>query len=176
MCAVSEIASSATGHGSPRLLRVLFVCTGNICRSPTAEGVFRKLVAEAGLADRVEIDSAGTHDYHVGEAPSRQAIVIASQHGYDIGGLRARQLQESDCSGFDRILVMDRGHLNRVAGSCAGGGAGKVRLFMDHARGRPEREVPDPYGGPASDYEYVLGLIEAAATGLLEDVRLELEA
>lgn len=142
-----------------------------------AEGVFRKLVAEAGLADRVVIDSAGTHDYHVGEAPSRQAIATAAQHGYDVGGLRARQLQSSDCSGFDRILVMDRGHLNRVTSICSGGvGAGKVRLFMDHARGRPEREVPDPYGGPASDYGYVLGLIEAAAAGLLDDVRSDLGA
>ncbi|MBX3142937.1 MAG: low molecular weight phosphotyrosine protein phosphatase [Trueperaceae bacterium] len=167
---------SISDDASARPLRVLFVCTGNICRSPTAEGVFRKLVNESGLAGRVEVDSAGTHGYHEGEPPTSQAVITAAQHGYDLSGLRARRLEPSDCTGFDRILVMDRGHLNRVTERCAGAGAAKVRLFMEHAPSRPEREVPDPYGKAARDYEYVLGLIEAAARGLLDDVRRELGA
>ncbi len=178
MVAVSDARDDAepiTRGDAGRDLAVLFVCTGNICRSPTAEGVFRKLVADAGLAGRVSVDSAGTHDYHIGEPPTRQAQVTAAEHGYDITGLRARQLESLDCRRFDRILVMDRGHLNRVTRACGGVAPGKVRLFMEYAPSRPEREVPDPYGGPAGDYEYVLGLIEDAAKGLLADVRLELE-
>lgn len=155
-------------------MRVLFVCTGNICRSPTAEGVFRQLLEDAGLARRVAVDSAGTHDYHVGEPPTGQAQATAAERGYDISGLRARQFMAEDCRSFDMILVMDRGHLNRVTRACSAAAPGKVRLFMDFAPSRREREVPDPYGLGASDYEYVLGLIEDAAKGLLANVETEL--
>lgn len=166
--------AAATKHVA-RQVSVLFVCTGNICRSPTAEGVFRKLVADAGLAEHVQIDSAGTHAYHVGEAPTLQAQHTAAAHGFSLAGLRARVLTPEDCLHYDRLLVMDRGHLNRVTRMCAATQPGKVRLFMEYAPQRREREVPDPYGGTGSDYEYVFGLIHDAARGLLADVEESLD-
>jgi len=153
-------------------VRVLFVCMGNICRSPMAHGVFRRMIAEAGLADRVTIDSAGTIDYHAGEPPDRRAMAAAAQGGTDISDLRARPLTADDCRRFDLILAMDRGNLNRIRDVCDGGLA--ARLFLDYAPQRAEQEVPDPYSGGPDAFEYVLDLIEAGAAGLLEEVRSRL--
>jgi len=154
-------------------LRVLFVCMGNICRSPMAHGVFRRLVDEAGLSSEVAIDSAGTIDYHAGEPPDRRAIRAAAARGCDIADLRARAFTPADCGRFDLILAMDRGNLNRIRGACGDGAA--VGLFLEYARDRAEREVPDPYAGGPDAFEYVLDLIEAAATGLLREVRRRLD-
>ena len=152
---------------------VLFVCMGNICRSPMAHGVFWTLVHEAGLSDRVIIDSAGTLDYHAGQAPDARAQRAASRRGYDLSELRARALQPGDCLRYDLILAMDRGNYNRVRATCEGSRA-DVRLFMELARGRAEQEVPDPYGGGEEGFDYVMDLIEAGAAGLLEEVRARL--
>ncbi len=155
-------------------LSILFVCMGNICRSPMAEGVFRARIAEAGLTDRVRVDSAGTIDYHAGERPDRRAMDAARRRGYALDDLRARGLTREDCARFDLVLAMDRGNLNRIRRSCDG--AAEVRLFLDFAPDRAEQEVPDPYGGGPDGFEYVLDLIEVGVDGLLADVRRRLEA
>jgi protein-tyrosine phosphatase len=156
--------------------RVLFVCTGNICRSPTAEAVFRRLVREAGLADRISADSAGTHGYHVGEPPDPRTQAAASVRGYDLSGLRARRVGREDFHRFDLVLAMDRDHhaiLARLAPPSAGH---KVRLLMEFARHSRADEVPDPYYGGPDSFELVLNLVEDAAAGLLEHLRGELKS
>ncbi len=156
-------------------ISVLFVCMGNICRSPTAEGVFKLMVQQAGLADRVFVDSAGTHDYHVGSPPDRRSQAAAHRRGYDLSALRARKFDREDCRTFDYVLVMDRGNYNRALQIC-GGSPENVRLLMEFASGRPEREVPDPYAGGVDGFEHVLDLIEEACRGLLVDVKGRLAA
>ncbi len=155
---------------------VLFVCMGNICRSPMAQGVFRRRVAEAGLADRVTIDSAGTIDYHAGQPPDPRAMASAARRGIDIADLRARGLRLEDCGRFDLILTMDRGNYNRVLRVCEGvpEGGCEVRMYLDFAATRRELEVPDPYSGGPEGFEYVLDLIESASEGLLHEVRRRL--
>ena len=160
-------------------IRVLFVCMGNICRSPTAEGVFRKLVEEAGLSSRVEVDSAGTHAYHVGDPPDARSQAAAAARGYDLSGLRGRQLSEYDAEQFDYVLVMDRDNYNRTVGlfgsaEPSDGQRARVRLFMDFAAGRAEVEVPDPYAGGSEGFELVLDMIEEAAGGLLAEISARL--
>lgn len=156
-------------------LSVLFVCMGNICRSPTAEGVFRHMLDEAGLHHKVFVDSAGTHDYHVGSPPDARAQATARKRGYDLSNLRGRQFGFDDCLRFDYVIAMDRGNYNRILSMCNAGADANVRLFMDFALDRKEREVPDPYGGGEDGFEYVLDLIESASRGLLEDVVWRLE-
>jgi len=154
--------------------RVLFVCTGNICRSPTAEGGFRKLVADAGLADLIEADSAGTHGYHVGEAPDRRSRTAAAARGYDLSGLRARQIAGDDFHRFDLIIALDRDHheiLSRLAPPSTGH---KLCMLMEFARRSAGDEVPDPYYGGPHGFELVLDLIEDAAEGLIDRLRAEL--
>lgn len=149
--------------------RVLFVCTGNICRSPTADGVFRSMVAAAGLADAIGVDSAGTHDYHVGEAPDARAQSHARRRGYDLSPLRARQVTADDFYSFDLILAMDRGHLRFLRGLAPAGYKG-LRVLMSYATDSepsPGSDVPDPYYGGADGFEHVLDMIERAAAGLL---------
>jgi protein-tyrosine phosphatase len=157
------------------MVAVLMVCTGNICRSPSAEAVLRHHVAAAGLADRITVDSAGTQDYHRGEPPSRLAVDCAEARGYDLSPLRARQVQSEDLLRFDLILAMDRGHLGRLAGMGPDGRSGKIRLFMDFApddiRADAAGEVPDPYDGDRQDYEHSLDLIESAIPGLIATLR-----
>ncbi len=148
-------------------LKVIFVCTGNICRSPTAEAVFRHLVEEAGLMDQVAIDSAGTHGYHVGESPDRRTATAAAKRGYSLAGQTARQIDEEDFERFDLLLAMDRGHrtfLNRIAPP---GSEKKVRMFMSLAAGKGDQDVPDPYYGGPDGFEIVLDMIEAGGRGLL---------
>mgnify|MGYP001560948643 FL=1 len=153
------------------MVRVLFVCLGNICRSPTAEGVFRKQVAEQGLAEVIEIDSAGTHAYHVGAPPDARAQHAARRRGIDLSGLRGRQATADDIESFDYVLAMDRENYENLLGICPPGHEPKVRLFMEFAPLRPEEEVPDPYFGGPSGFDRVLDMIEEAAAGLLEDIR-----
>jgi protein-tyrosine phosphatase len=146
--------------------RVLFVCLGNICRSPTAEVVFRAAAAKAGLASRVEIDSAGTGDWHVGDAPDPRAIVHAARRGYDLRPLRARQFSIVDFGRFDWILAMDRSVLDELEAACPSAFAGHLGLFLDVAPEIGERDVPDPYARGPEGFERVLDLVESASDAL----------
>jgi protein-tyrosine phosphatase len=156
------------------IARVLFVCMGNICRSPTAEGVFRHAVATAGLEQRILVDSAGTHDYHLGHAPDRRSQSAAAQRGYDLAGLRARQVSEQDFIDFDYILAMDQHNLSQLRQLAPPQHRGKLSLFMDYSRARQGEEVPDPYYGGARGFELVLDMTEEAAQGLLQQIKKKL--
>ena len=149
---------------------ILFVCMGNICRSPTAEGVFAHFVKEAGLDGRVKIDSAGTHAYHVGEPPDRRARAAAERRGYTLEHIRARRVDARDFERFDYVIAMDRDNLAALKDNAEPEQHGKIRLFLDFASG-PESEVPDPYYGGAAGFERVLDLVEEASRGLLETLR-----
>jgi protein-tyrosine phosphatase len=151
-------------------VRVLFVCLGNICRSPTAEGVFRKLVTERGYTAHIEIDSAGTHAYHVGAPPDPRAQAAARQRGVDLSGLRGRQAVRADFETFDYVLAMDSENLVNLERICPAGAEHKLRLFLEFAPNRPEREVPDPYYGGDAGFNRVLDMIEEASEGLLADI------
>ena len=154
-------------------MKILMVCTGNICRSPTAEGVLRAALERAGLEGRCEVDSAGTHDYHVGDPPDRRAVAHARRRGYDLSSLRARQVADADFEAFDLILAMDAGHLAQLAARCPEGQRHKLRMFLEFA-GVRGADVPDPYYGGADGFERVLDMAEAAAQGLLDHVRAHL--
>jgi low molecular weight protein-tyrosine phosphatase len=153
------------------MVRVLFVCLGNICRSPTAEGVFRKLVRDEKLEHLFEIDSAGTHAYHIGEPPDERARAACARRGIDIGRLRGRKAVSADIEKFDYVLAMDRENYEDLRDICPPGHEARIRLFMEFAADRPEQEVPDPYFGGASGFDRVLDMIEDAARGLLADIR-----
>lgn len=153
--------------------RVLFVCLGNICRSPTAHAVFEKLLHGEGLADRVLVDSAGTGDWHVGHSPDRRATAAAAGRGYDMSALRARQFSAEDFQRFDYILAMDRHNLDDILALAPPASDAKVGLFLDYADAFSEREVPDPYYGGDSGFEHVLDLVEDAARGLLRELKRE---
>ena len=153
------------------MLKVLFVCMGNICRSPTAHGVFRALVEREGLAEVIEIDSAGTHAYHVGSAPDKRAQATALSRGVDLSDLVARRVEEGDFEAFDYLLAMDQDNFIALSEICPESHLGKIQMFMDFAPGMRTREVPDPYYGGASGFERVFDLVEAAAEGLLEEIR-----
>ena len=146
---------------------VLFVCLGNICRSPTAHGVFAAQAAEAGLAEWVKVDSAGTGAWHVGEPPDTRAAAAARNRGYDLSDLRARQVDPRDFERFDYILAMDRSNLSHLEAMCPAGYGGHLGLFLDFHPQPPFREVPDPYYGGDRGFEEVLDLVEAAGLGLL---------
>ncbi|MDJ0948775.1 MAG: low molecular weight protein-tyrosine-phosphatase [Alphaproteobacteria bacterium] len=152
-------------------VRVLFVCTGNICRSPTAEGLFRAHVEQAGLAHRIEADSAGTHGYHVGEPPDARSRQAALARGVDIGGQRARRIDPSDFYDFDLILAMDRGHLRQLEGIAPRDATARLHLFLDFAPERGPRDVPDPYYSGAGAFEQVLDLVEDGVLGLISHLR-----
>jgi protein-tyrosine phosphatase len=148
--------------------QILFVCMGNICRSPTAEGVMRKHIDGLGLSDRIIVDSAGTHDYHVGEAPDPRAQAAARRRGYDLSGLRARQVNISDFERFDLVLAMDFNNLASLQGYCPPSREGKMGLLMPYARTRRSTIVHDPYYRSARDFDLVLDCIEDACKGLLD--------
>jgi protein-tyrosine phosphatase len=150
---------------------VLFVCMGNICRSPTAEGVLRHLAQSTAPELALHIDSAGTHDYHVGAAPDPRTVAAALRRGIDLSGLRARQLQSADFERFNHILVMDERNLQDARAIAARAGAARLALFLDYAPPPAPHEVPDPYYGGAADFERVLDLCTAAAQGLLAKLR-----
>ena len=155
-------------------VRVLFVCTGNICRSPTAEGVFRHLVETENLHPHVLVDSAGTHDYHVGEQPDQRSVRAAAKRGYDLTGLRARQLAVSDFVEFDYLLAMDHENRSILERAAPEEHRQKVSMFLDFSQTYAGREVPDPYGGGAHGFELVLDMIEDGAAGLLSRIKRKL--
>jgi len=152
------------------MVRMLFVCTGNICRSPTAEGVFRHLAAAAGHGGVVEADSVGLGGWHVGNPPDRRAIEAAARRGIDLSGLRARQISAADFEDFDLLLAMDRGHYRDMAGRASREHAEKVRMFMEAARGDRAPSVPDPYYGASDGFEQVLDMIEEGARAWLREL------
>jgi len=151
--------------------KILFVCTGNICRSPTAEGVMRHLVQNANLEPMIEIDSAGTSSYHVGEAPDERSQAAAMNRGIDISKLRARTVKIEDFAYYDYILAVDKENYAILQKSCPKAYANKLGLLMDYAPQLKQREVPDPYYGGTRGFDNVLDLINAAAQGLLNEIR-----
>lgn len=152
---------------------VLFVCLGNICRSPTAHGVFRELVERRGLAHRIEIDSAGTAAYHVGNAPDHRSAAAALQRGYDLSDLRARQAIVADFGHYDYILAMDMQNLVDLRSISPESYTGYLGLFLEFAD-LEKHEVPDPYYGGPSGFDHVLDLVEAASEALLKRIAKEL--
>ncbi len=151
------------------------VCMGNICRSPTAEGVFRHLVQQAGLQDRILIDSAGTHDYHVGSPPDERSQEHARKRGYELSGLRARQVSRQDFERFDLILAMDWENLQLLQEDCPPAQRHKLRRLMEFAPAGLGEVVPDPYYGGRQGFETVLDHVEAACQGLLAHIRENLQ-
>lgn len=147
-------------------IAVLFVCMGNICRSPTAEGVFRHHVKEAGLAKQIEIDSAGTHAYHQGDPADKRASAAAERRGVSLAGIRARRVTDRDFESFDYIIAMDEDNRQRLLEQAPDQHQSKVKLFLEYAA-VSESEVPDPYYGGSAGFERVLDLIESASQGLL---------
>ena len=154
-----------------KTVKILFVCMGNICRSPTAEGVFRHLVTKMNMNSMIESDSAGTHAYHVGEQPDRRAQMAAKQRGIDLSDLRARRVMLADYESFDYILAMDNDNYNILVSQSPAHAKPKIKLFMDFAVQRNEQEVPDPYYGGQRGFDIVYEMVEAASQGLLEDIK-----
>ena len=154
---------------------ILFVCMGNICRSPTAEGIFRDKARQAGLAEKVEIDSAGTHDYHIGKPPDSRAQEAASKRGYDLSDLRGRQINAADFERFDYILAMDQDNLTLLNQQCPPHLQHKVRRMLSFSTRYPNLDVPDPYYGGRSGFDHVLDMLEDAVEGLIQDIQQNLK-
>ena len=151
--------------------RVLLVCMGNICRSPTAEGVLRKYLQDNMLAEFVEVDSAGTHGYHVGEAPDSRTQRAAAARGYNLSQLRARKVAAQDIEYFDLILAMDKSNLDNLRRMAPPERHERLKLFMEYARNFDDDEVPDPYYGLGHGVDLVLDMIEDGAQGLVDELR-----
>jgi len=156
------------------VIGVLFVCMGNICRSPTAEGVFVRRARAEGLDRRLRINSCATHAYHIGRPPDARAIAAAAARGIDLSGQRARQIAPADFAAFDYLLAMDRDNLADLRARAPRGHEDKPRLLLDFAPEAPVREVPDPYYGGPDGFSRVLDLIEAASAGLMADIHARL--
>lgn len=156
------------------MYKVLFVCTGNICRSPSAEAVFRDMVKREGLSAQIAADSCGMGAWHVGDPPDRRSQATALERGVDMSALRARQIKAADFDGFDLLLAMDRGHLKDMRRMAPAGTEEKVQLFMDYAPSGAPREVPDPYYGGEEGFSEVFTLIEKGSKGLLVHIRKSL--
>ncbi len=152
------------------MTKVLFVCTGNICRSPTAEGVARHFIEAGGFGGRIEVDSAGTNGYHAGEAPDPRTQKAALRRGYDLSKLRARKLDQLDFQRFDLLLAMDRGHLDIMRRACPEVYRPRLGLFMEYARNSEFDEVPDPYYGGPMGFDAVLDMCEDGARGLIATI------
>jgi protein-tyrosine phosphatase len=157
------------------VIKVLFVCLGNICRSPTADGVLRHLVAQAKLDNHIYVDSAGTGDWHIGHAPDKRTILTARKRGYDLSVLRARLVEPKDFNEFDYILAMDANNLTNLKRMKPASYKGKLDLFLSFSEQTTYQEVPDPYHGDADDFELVLDLVEDAAQGLLTQLQKQLK-
>lgn len=151
-------------------MRILFCCMGNICRSPSAEGVFRNLLAARAPHLAIEIDSAGTHDYHVGEPPDERAIAAARRRGIDLSALRARTVRASDFTYYDLVVAMDEENLRELRRRAPASQHGRIRLMMEFVPAAAVRAVPDPYYGGSQGFEQVLDLLEEAAEGLLQQL------
>jgi protein-tyrosine phosphatase len=147
---------------------ILFVCTANSCRSPTAEGVLRKVLTQKGLAERIQVDSAGTHDYHVGEPPFPLAVERAKLRGYDLALLIARRVRGDDFEHFDMILGMGREHLANLRRIAPARHRHKIELFMKYGDRFRGEDIPDPFGRPATDYDLVIDMVEDGCAGLAE--------
>jgi len=152
------------------MVRVLFVCLGNICRSPMAQGAFEALVAEADLTPRITADSAGTGAWHVGNPPDSRARETAAQRGIDIGHQRARQVSADDFAAFDYVMAMDSENLRALRSAAPKAAQGRISLFLDYASTR-ERDVPDPYYGGPEGFDRVFDLVHDAGAGLLRHIR-----
>jgi len=152
------------------MIKVLFVCMGNICRSPTAEGIFRQVVDDAGLADKIDIDSAGTHSYHIGKQPDARAQSASRNRGIDLSNLRGRQVEPSDFDKFNYIIAMDNSNHADLT-QVAGGSADNLFMFLSFSENFNEEEVPDPYYGGEQGFEHVLDLVEDASRGLLAHIQ-----
>jgi len=155
------------------MIKVLFVCMGNICRSPTAQGTFEKVVKEANLEKKIFIDSAGTHAYHIGEQPDLRSQAAAKNRGIDLSKQRARKVSLKDFEEFDYILPMDQDNYSSLKLICPDEHLSKIKLFLAYAPESKFREVPDPYYGGEKGFELVLDLIEEASQGLLATIRRE---
>ncbi len=153
------------------MVKVLFVCLGNICRSPTAEGVFRALVEREGLTAEIGIDSAGVGSWHIGQSPDRRAQAAALERGIDISSQRGRQVKAQDFETFDYVIAMDQENHRDLSGLCPAGGEDRLHKFLQFAPGLDIADVPDPYYGGDGGFDAVLDLIEAASAGLLDDIR-----
>lgn len=152
-----------------KVIRVLMVCLGNICRSPTAHGVFQQRIAAANLTHRIEVDSAGTADYHIGSHPDARSAAVAAKCGYDLSKQRARQVQQSDFSHYDYLLAMDKNNLDDLRSQCPSVDRRKLYLFLNFGSS-DAKEVPDPYYGGDDGFDNVLKLVEDAADGLIAHI------
>lgn len=153
------------------MINVLFVCLGNICRSPTAHGVFQHLVHDAGLNERIHIDSAGTGDWHIGRGPDDRSAAAALARGYDLSDLVARQVSGQDFNTYHYVLAMDRQNLKDLQAMKPAGYSGHLELFLKFAKSWDVDEVPDPYYGGAEGFQTVLDMVEEASRGLLQHIR-----
>jgi len=153
------------------MIRVLFVCMGNICRSPLAQGVLEHRLRDEGVHDRIWVDSAGTHAYHVGEAPDRRAVDAARRRGIEIAAQRARRVRDTDFAHFDLVVAMDMQNRRELEAICPPFERHKLRSMLDFAPGLREREVPDPYFGGEDGFEKVIDMLELAVEGLLDEIR-----
>lgn len=152
-------------------VRILFVCMGNICRSPTAEAVARRMARDAGLDGRVEFDSAGTHGYHIGDPPDHRAITAGRRRGYDLTPLRARKVAQHDFAAFDVVLAMDDDNHAHLLRQCPPEYRGRVHRLLDYAQACTMREVPDPYYGGSEHFDDVIDLVEQGVAGLLDALK-----
>lgn len=155
-------------------VKVLFVCLGNICRSPTAHGVFEQIVEKAGLSEKILVDSCGTGQWHIGQPPDDRTQKAALKRGYDLSYLRARRLESEDFQRFDYILPMDQRNLEDVLAMQPDNFTGKVQLMLEYGNGNDVKEVPDPYYGGKDGFEYVLDLLEQASANLLKEIQQNL--
>ena len=153
------------------MVSVLFVCLGNICRSPSAEGVFRNLVKSSNLSQKIIVDSAGTSDWHIGKAPDPRAQLMAKQRNIDLQFLRARQIAIDDFSNYDYVIAMDNSNKENLLQICPDNQKHRVHLFLDFTDKFTEIEVPDPYYGGDEGFEHVFDMIMEASRGLLDDIQ-----
>ncbi len=156
-------------------ISVLFVCLGNICRSPTAHGFFLKKLENSGLSNQVEVDSAGTSGWHIGSPPDSRSSQAAQKRGVDLSVLRGRQVCSEDFETYDYVLAMDDDNLDDLRRICPASYTGKLCLFLDYSSQNKYSEVPDPYHGGSKGFELVLDLIEDGCEGLLEVVKKQIE-